>query len=177
MHIVPTRLLEDGITTANYDLKGKLCEGSQGLDWGDDKEIIEAVADVKDDKDKVEDPREKNRRLKREKMRQKHLSKANKKACLKIKKANNDEKAGDDKNVGDDKDTNLLAPVDAASPSLSAPVAAFFGFLIPVAITLSLLIPVATSPGPLTSSSVNSSPASAMGASIAICPSLLSFFV
>ena len=65
MHIGLTKLLEDGATTTNYDSEGRLCRESQGLDWGDDKEIEEVVADARDDKDKAEDPQEKNKRLKR----------------------------------------------------------------------------------------------------------------
>lgn len=55
MYIRPTKLLENGAVTANYDLEGRLCGGSQNLDWGDNKKIEEAVADAKDNKNKAKD--------------------------------------------------------------------------------------------------------------------------
>lgn len=55
MHIGPTRLLEDNATTDNYDSEGKLYGGSQGLDQSDNRKIEEAIVNVKDNKNKVED--------------------------------------------------------------------------------------------------------------------------
>lgn len=74
------------------------------------------MADVKDNKDKVKNPWKKNKKLKKEKMCKKRLSKTKKKACLEAKKANNNEE------VGDDKDTSLFAPT----------VAIFLVFLLPL---------------------------------------------
>ena len=56
MHIRFTRLLEDSVATANYDLEGKLYEKFQDLNWGDNRKIEEAMTNVKDDKDEVKDP-------------------------------------------------------------------------------------------------------------------------
>lgn len=53
MHIEPTKLLENSGATINYDLEGKLCGKSWGLDWGDNKKIEEVVATAKDNKDKA----------------------------------------------------------------------------------------------------------------------------
>ena len=41
-----TRLLKDNIAIINYDSEKKLCEGSQRLDWVDDKDIKKVVANV-----------------------------------------------------------------------------------------------------------------------------------
>ncbi len=70
IHIGPTRFLEDSAPNAEFDADGRLRIGSTSLDW-DDSVVAEAIAAVEDDKDEEEDPREKNRRLKREKQRQK----------------------------------------------------------------------------------------------------------
>lgn len=75
MHIGPTRLLEDSAPTAEYDSKRRLLGGIEGVDWGDDREIEEALAAVDEDSDEEETSREKKKRLKKEKMRQKRLSK------------------------------------------------------------------------------------------------------
>lgn len=80
MHIGLTKLSENNAAIADYDLEGRHCRWSQGLDWGNDKKIEEAVANAEDNKDEAEDPGEKNKRLKRVKMRQKRLSKAKKKS-------------------------------------------------------------------------------------------------
>lgn len=56
IHIGPNRLLEYGVAIANYDSEGRLCGRCQGFDWSDYREIKEAVADAKDDKNEVEDP-------------------------------------------------------------------------------------------------------------------------
>lgn len=53
MHIGLTRLLEDGVVTTYYDLNGRLCGGFQDLDWGDDKKIEEAMANTKNNENKV----------------------------------------------------------------------------------------------------------------------------
>lgn len=73
MHIGSTKLLENGAATANYDSKKRLYGVFQGLNWGNGQEIKEVVADKKDDKDKAKDFWEKNKKPKKEKMRQKHL--------------------------------------------------------------------------------------------------------
>lgn len=49
-------LFEDSVATANYNSEERVCGGSQGLEWGDNKEIKRAMTDVKDNKNKVEDP-------------------------------------------------------------------------------------------------------------------------
>ena len=102
-------------------------------------------------------------------MRQKCLSKDKKKACLKAKKAN------DNKIVDNDKDTGPLSPAIVASPGPPAPVTTSFNLFAPVAASLDLLASVAASSDFLTSGSINLSLISAMGASIAVCPSLFSF--
>lgn len=56
MHIGLTRLLEDGTTTADYDLKRGLYGGPQSLGWGNNKKIEEAKANVEDNKDEIENP-------------------------------------------------------------------------------------------------------------------------
>ena len=78
MHIGPTRLLENYTPIANYYLEEGLCRESQDLDWGNNREFGEVVVDVEDNEDKVEDLWKKNKRLKREKMCQKHLSEVKK---------------------------------------------------------------------------------------------------
>lgn len=55
IYIGPTRLLEDCTITANNNLEGRLYGESQSLDWGDDREIEEAITDAKDNKDKAKD--------------------------------------------------------------------------------------------------------------------------
>lgn len=160
MHIEPTSLLENGVATTNYDLERGLCGGSQGLDWGDNKKIEEAVVDTKDDEDKAKDPWEKNKRLKREKMHKKRLSKAKKKACLEAEKADNDKKPSN-------KDADFLVST----------VAAFAGLSALVAISLGPFAPVAAFSGPLTPASITLSPANATSASVSICPSFFSFLI
>lgn len=56
MQIGPTKLLKDGAIIADYDLQGRLCGGSQNLDWDDNRRIQEAIANLKDNEDKVKDP-------------------------------------------------------------------------------------------------------------------------
>ncbi len=76
MHIGPTKFLENGTLNAEIDMNGRLRTGSTGLDWDDYAKIEKANAIDKDDVDKEEDPRERNRRLKREKQHQKRAAKA-----------------------------------------------------------------------------------------------------
>ncbi len=54
MHIRPTGLLEVGQPNAKYDSEERLSEGSIGVDWGDEGEIVKAMAasDNEDDDDK-----------------------------------------------------------------------------------------------------------------------------
>ncbi len=66
MHIEPTKFLEDGAPNAEFDVDGRLRIGSTGLDR-DDNAVAEAITAVENDKDEKEDPRKKNRHLKREK--------------------------------------------------------------------------------------------------------------
>ena len=54
MHIRPTRLLEVGLLTAEYDSKGRLRERCTSANWGDDNEIEEVVV-ADDDKDDNEE--------------------------------------------------------------------------------------------------------------------------
>ena len=171
MYIGLTRLLENSAVTANYDLEGRLCGRFQDLNCRDDKKIREAMANVKDNKDKVEDPQEKNKRLKKEKMCKKHLSKAEKKACLKAKKADNNKKAGNNKDAG------LLAPAITISPDFFASVAASFGP--PTSVTASFGLPtsVTTFSGPLTPAFVTPSPIIAISTSIFVHSLLFSFLV
>lgn len=68
MHIGPTKLLEDSATIANYDSEGRFCEGSQSLDWDDNRKIEEIVVDAKNNEDEAKDPWKKKKRLKKEKM-------------------------------------------------------------------------------------------------------------
>ncbi len=70
MHIGPTTLLEDSAPNAEFDAERRLRPGSTGLDWDERGEIEGAIATDEDSKDE-EDPREKNKRLKREKQCQK----------------------------------------------------------------------------------------------------------
>ena len=56
MHIGPTRLLEDSVATPDCDSEERFYGGTQGLDWDDNKKIEEAVADIKDNKNKAKDP-------------------------------------------------------------------------------------------------------------------------
>lgn len=130
------------------------------------------MANDKNDKDKAKDFRKKNKRLKRERIYKKRLSKTEKKDCLKAKEAD------DNKEAGDDKDT---------CPSVSA-IVAFFGFLahvvtaspgysVIVAAFLSLSALIVAFVGSLTPISVISSLVSAIGASISFCFSFFSFLV
>ena len=80
MHIGPARLLEDNAITTNYDSKKRLCGRFPGLDWDDNKKIEKAVANTEDNENIAKDPWEKNKKLKKEKMCKKCLSKAKKKA-------------------------------------------------------------------------------------------------
>lgn len=82
MHIGPTRLLDNSAAIAEYDSEGRLFGRPEGVDWGDNKKIEEALAAM--DKDEQEEnPWKKNTRLKKEKMRKKCLLK---KACQEVKK-------------------------------------------------------------------------------------------
>lgn len=63
LHIGLTRLLEKSVVTTSYDLEKRLFWGSLGLDWGDNREIKEVVAKVKDNKNKPENPQKKNKKL------------------------------------------------------------------------------------------------------------------
>lgn len=175
MHIESTRLLEDDVVITNYDSEERFFGGSQDLNWGDDKEIEKAMTDVKDNKDKVEDPREKNKRMKREKIRQKYLSKAKKKACLEANKIDNNEKVGNNKNAGDDKDVGLSAPVIAISLGLSASITTSLNLLAPIATSLGFSVSVAIFLNFLTPDSVNPSCVSATDASVTVCLSLFFF--
>lgn len=175
MHIRSTRLLKDDAATASYESEGRLYGRSQGLEQGDNRKIEEAVANTEDNKDEVEDPQKKNKRLKREKMYQKHLSKAKKKACLEAKEVDNDKNASNNKNESDDKETGFSAPAVVASSGHLTPVTTSLDTFAPVAVFLDLLAPDAASPGPLTPSSINLSPASATGTSVAVCSSLFPF--
>lgn len=56
MYIGPTKFFEDDAATANYELGKRLCGESQGLNWSNNREIGEAVADVKENKNKAENP-------------------------------------------------------------------------------------------------------------------------
>lgn len=167
MYIRLSRLLEDDIAITNYDSKGRFCEKSQGLNWGDNREIEEALADAEDNKDKAEDSWKKNKRVKREKMCKKRLLKAEKKACLKAKDANNNKKAYDIKDASNDKNAYSPTPTVTNSP----------GFLASITIFLDPLAPVAASPGPSTPASVNFSPISTIGASVSVGLSPFSFSV
>lgn len=79
IHIGLTKLFENSSITINYNSKGRLYRKSQSLDWGDDRKIEETVADAEDNENKAKNPWKKNKKQKKEKMRQKHLSKAKKK--------------------------------------------------------------------------------------------------
>lgn len=61
------------------------------------------MADVKDNEDKLENPWEKNKRLKRKKIHQKCLSKAKKKTRLEAKEVDNNKKTGNNENAGNNK--------------------------------------------------------------------------
>lgn len=125
------------------------------------------MADVEDNKDKVEDPQEKNKRSKKGKIHQKGLSKVEKKACLEVKNINNDKKAIENKNANNDK--NVGSPTPA--------VAAFPGFLALVATSFDPLVSIAFSSGLLTHDFVNPSSTNTTDASVAICSSFFSFLV
>lgn len=112
------------------------------------------MADVEDNKDKVKDPRVKNKRLKREKIRQKHLSEPKKKSRLEVEKANNNKEASGNKDIDNKKDIGPLAPV---------------------ATSFDLLAPVTTSPSLLTLGFATLRPAPATDTSIAVCSSYFSF--
>lgn len=100
-------------------------------------------------------------------MRQKYLSKAEKKAFLEVKKVDNNKEAGNNKNMGNDKDASLSIFAIVAFPCFFAFVAAFFGFRVLVAASLGLLTP----------GSVNFSIANTTGTFITVYPSPFSFFV
>lgn len=68
MQIGPTRLIQNDAATANYNSEEKLCKEFRDLDWDNNREIEEAMAEVKDDKNETKDSQEKNKRLKKEKM-------------------------------------------------------------------------------------------------------------
>lgn len=74
-----TIFLKNNTAIANYDLKGRLSQGSQELDQDDNKKIEKAVAAVINNKNKAKNPGKKNKRLKKEKIYQKSLSKTKKK--------------------------------------------------------------------------------------------------
>lgn len=63
LHIGLTRLLEKSVVTTSYDLEKRLFWRSLDLDWGDNGEIKEVVAKVKDNKNKSENPQKKNKKL------------------------------------------------------------------------------------------------------------------
>ena len=73
------------------------------------------MADAKDDEDKVEDLWKKIKRLKKKKIYKKYLLKAEKKARLKAKEAN------DKKEAGDNKDASFLTLNIAISSGFSSP--------------------------------------------------------
>lgn len=102
--------------------------------------------------------------------------KSQKKACLKVKEADDDKEASNDKNAGN-KDASPPAPTITVSLGLFAPVTAFLSLLAPVTAFLGPPAPNTASPGLLTPGSVNPSPASTMDIFEAICLSLLSFSV
>lgn len=111
------------------------------------------MTDIKDNKDKAEDHRERNKRMKREKIRKKCLSKSEKKARLETKEA------------GNDKNASSSTPTIAVFLSLSTPVGT----------SLNPLTPVATPPSSSTPASVTSSPASAISTSVSVYISPFSF--
>lgn len=76
IHIGSTRLLENSALYAEYNLEERLHRRYIGLDWGGSVKHKEALATNNDDKDKVKDPKEKNRQLKREKLYQKPVAAA-----------------------------------------------------------------------------------------------------
>lgn len=147
------------------------------MDWDDDRKTKEAVGDAKESKYKAKDSREGNKRLKREKICQKPLSKAEKKACLEVKEVDDNKKADDNKNTDDDKDASFFASAFAIFLGLPTPIIAFLGPPTPVAASLGLFAPVAAFSNLSTCGFVNPSPASATGTSITVCPSFLSFFI
>lgn len=67
IYIELTDLLEDNASNVKYNLKENLHRGYISLDWGDSTKIREVMASDNDDKDEVENFREKNRQLKRKK--------------------------------------------------------------------------------------------------------------
>ena len=142
------------------------------------------MADVEDDKNKAKNPQKKNKRLKRKKMCQNHLSKSRKRSLFRGQKVDNNEKASNNKNAGDDKDASPPTSIVATSSGLFAPVTISIGLPAPIAAFLSLPTPVAAFFGLSTLSSINLSLVSTIDASVAVCfslfsvsirPSLLSF--
>ncbi len=75
MHIGPTRLLEDSAPNTEFSANRRFRTRSTGLNWYDNTKIEEAIAIDKDDEDKKEDPRGRNRWLKKEKQCQKRVAK------------------------------------------------------------------------------------------------------
>ncbi len=75
MHIGPTRVLKDGAPNVEFDTNGRLHTGSTDLDWDDSAKIEEAIFMDEDNKDREEDPWERNRQLKKEKQRQNRVAK------------------------------------------------------------------------------------------------------
>lgn len=60
MHIKLTRLLEDSIPNAEYDLKGRFHGGYTNLDWGISVILGETLATNNENKNEVENSRAKN---------------------------------------------------------------------------------------------------------------------
>lgn len=68
MHIRQNKLLKNGIFTANYNLKKKLCKKFADLDWDNNKKIEKTMAKTKDNEAKAKNFWKKNKKLKNKKI-------------------------------------------------------------------------------------------------------------